>query len=403
LSLAVFTLVLSALALPALARQSPPPPAPNASQRALGTIKSVGANRLVLSSDSGAEINVTLPDGIRMLRTAPGKKDLAGATAIQLSDLKVGDRILVRGTSSADGRSLLASAAIVMNSADIAQKQERDREDWQKRGLGGLVKSVDPASGTITISLASFSASKTFVVNTTKTTVVRRYAPNSVKFDDATPATLDEIKPGDQLRARGVRSPDGGQMEAEEIVAGSFRNIAGTVVLADPTADTLTIADLATKHPVIVRITSDSQLHQLPPYMALRLAMRLKGGGGDGAGANGGGGGGSRGGSRATAEDASGRTGEGGPPGQPGGRSGGASDLQQILGRMPSVQLADLRKGDAVMDVATEGTPTIDPTAIVLLSGVEPILTASPTSGSAASLLSPWNLGSTAGADAGTP
>jgi hypothetical protein len=402
LTLCGFTLLVSALALPALAAQAQSASAPGSSLRALGTIKSVGAHGLVLASDTGAEINVTLADGIRMLRTAPGQKDLAGATAIQLSDLKVGDRILVRGTSADDGHSLLASSAIVMNGGDIAQKQERDREDWQKRGLGGLVKSVDPAAGTITISLVSFSASKTVVVHTTKATIVRRYAPNSVKFDDAKPAKLEEIKPGDQLRARGVRSPDAGEMEAEEIVAGSFRNIAGTVVLSDVTANTLTIADLATKHPIVVRITSDSQLHQLPPLMAQRLAIRLKAGGGD-AGASNGGGGVARGSARATAEDAPGKATDGGMAGAAGGRSGGPPDLQQILGRMPSVKLAELRKGDAVMVVATEGTSTIEPTAIILLSGVEPILTASPASGSAASLLSPWNLGSTAGADAGTP
>jgi hypothetical protein len=47
------------------------------------------------------------------------------------------------------------------------------------------------------------------------------------------------------------------------------------------------------------------------------------------------------------------------------------------------------------MIVATEGSASSEPTAVTLLTGVEPILTASPQS--AAMLLSPWNLG---GADA---
>jgi hypothetical protein len=52
------------------------------------------------------------------------------------------------------------------------------------------------------------------------------------------------------------------------------------------------------------------------------------------------------------------------------------------------------------MIVATEGSATSSPTAITLLTGVEPILTASPKGGQAAMLLSPWNL-SGSGSEAG--
>ena len=71
-----------------------------------------------------------------------------------------------------------------------------------------------------------------------------------------------------------------------------------------------------------------------------------------------------------------------------------------MLGRLPAVTIADLRKGSAVMIVATEGSATNSPTAITLLTGVEPILTAAPKGGQAAMLLSPWNLNG-AGGEAG--
>jgi hypothetical protein len=80
-------------------------------------------------------------------------------------------------------------------------------------------------------------------------------------------------------------------------------------------------------------------------------------------------------------------------------RPGAAPDFQQILNRMPTVALTDLHKGDAVMIVATQGTPTSGATAITLLSGVEAILQAAP-SGSQAMILSPWSLGSPGGGDA---
>ncbi len=82
------------------------------------------------------------------------------------------------------------------------------------------------------------------------------------------------------------------------------------------------------------------------------------------------------------------------------GRGAASSDFQQILSRLPPVAITDIHKGDAVLIVATEGLANSEPTAIMLLSGVEPILTAAPSSSSAATLLSPWNLGSSPAGDA---
>ncbi len=189
----------------------------------------------------------------------------------------MGDRILVRGKASEDAKSLAASTVIVMKQSDLAARQQQEREDWQKRGIGGLVSEVDPAAGTVTISVTTFSGSKKVVIQTTKKTIIRRYATNSVKFDDAKPSTLAEIHPGDQLRARGNKNADGTEFAAEEIVSGAFRNIAGTVTSVDMANNSLTVMDLLTKKAVVVKVTPDSQLRKLPPMMAQRIAMRLKG------------------------------------------------------------------------------------------------------------------------------
>src|SRR5271165_6695496 len=267
-----------------------------------------------------------------------------------------------------------------MTKADVAAKQERDREDWQKRGVGGLVKAVDAGTGTITLSTGAVGTSKTLAVHVSKDTIIRRYAIDSVKFDDAKPGTLEQIKPGDQLRARGTKNADGTELAAEEIVSGTFRNVAGTVVATDAGNSTVTLQDLVTKRPVTMKITSDSQLRKLPPMMAQRIAMRLKGDTGTGpqvAGAT-------------TGSPTSPRTSE--TPGGAGAgfRPGGPPDFQQMLSRMPAVTLAELQKGEAVMIVATEGSVDVPSTTIILLSGVEPILTAAPSQ--ASTILSPWNL-----------
>jgi hypothetical protein len=351
----------------------------------MGAVVSIEPTGFTIQTDSGTRLTVLLTNQAILLRVAPNEKTLKNATKINAGDISVGDRVQVRGHISDDQKTLLATAAIVMSKVDIGRKQDAERADWQKRGVGGLVSSVDPATSTITISTTALGAVKKIAIHISKDTILRRYAADSVRFDDAKPATLDQINPGDQLRARGTRSEDGSEFAAEEIVSGSFRNIAGTVASIDVSQNTISVMDLKTKKPMLVKFTVDSQLRKLPPMMAQGIAMRLKGGsaGGPPAGAGAGGG-------PSPAAPPAGVPPSGGGPGGP--RPGGAPDLQQILNRMPPATLADLQKGDAVMIVATQGTASGGVTAITLLSGVEAIL-ASSASTSQAMFMSPWNLG----------
>ncbi len=203
----------------------------------LGTVQSLSGNSISVKNDAGATMQVTVEENARLLRIEPGQKTLAGASPFSLADLQTGDRVMARGSANADGKSLDATLLVAIKGADIAQKQEKEREDWQKRGTGGLVKSVDAAAGTVTVSSGA-GGTRTTVIHATPTTIIRRYAPGSVKFDQAVTGTLAEIKPGDQLRARGSRSADGGTLEAEEIVSGSFLNLAGPIQAVNAAAST---------------------------------------------------------------------------------------------------------------------------------------------------------------------
>jgi hypothetical protein len=352
-----------------------------------------------LTPDSGPEVAVTVQPNARILRIAPGAKDLKNAAPVQLQDLRVGDRVRVRGQESADGTSIAALEVIVIPHTDLQALHDKERQDWQKRGLGGLVRAVDAGTGTITISVTSLGGKKELAVHTSKSTVFRRYAPDSVKFDDAKPSTLQEIQAGDQLRVRGDRSPDGSEVAAEEIVTGSFRNVAGLVNAVDESSGTITVQDLLSKRPVQIKITSDSQLHKLPPEMAQRIAARLKASMGAGAGTSGSNSRSAPAGNDQSGTPAAGANAGGGGMGGGGMRQGGTPDFQQMLNRMPAVTLADLHKGDAVLVVTTQGTANGGGTAITLLSGVEPILQAAP-SGSQAMMLAPWSLGGQPGGDA---
>jgi hypothetical protein len=383
--------------------------------KAVGTIKSIQADSITVAAESGGEVTAKLTSSTKILRVPPGEKDLKNATALQAQDLQPGDRVLVRGqaSSNGDGHTMIitALAVIVMKQSDVAAKQQRERDDWQKRGVGGLVTKVDAAAGTITITSGGMGANHSIAVHIAVDTVLRRYAPGSVKFDDAKPGPAGEImaqiKAGDQLRARGTRSQDGSELTAEEIVSGTFRNIAGTIKAIDASNNTMTVQDAITKSAVVVKVSSDSQMKKLPPEMAQRIAMRLKNAGATAVGGNGSQPGASGQGQTATsgsavppatggaqAPGAGSQTWRGPGGGAPGGN--GPPDFQRMLSRLPDSTLADMQKGDAVMIVAGEGGASDGVTVITLLAGVDAILTAAPNR-SASSLLSPWSLGAPGG------
>jgi hypothetical protein len=257
----------------------------------------------------------------------------------------------------------------------------REREDWQKRGLGGLVKAIDPATRSITITTSALAGSKPVAVHLSPDAVLRRYAPNSVRFDDSKLGKFEEVRPGDQFRGRGQRSADGTEFTAEEIITGSFRSIAGTVSSVDTAAKTLIVADLISKLPVVVRLTPESSLHVLPAMMAEGIATRIKGGSPGGAPpeANG-----------QSPPPGAPQPGAGPPQGAP--PRNGTQDFQQMIARLPVATLAEFPKGEAVMIVATAGNNPGEATAINVVGGVEPLLRASPEGGEPM-MISPWSLG----------
>jgi hypothetical protein len=244
---------------------------------------------------------------------------------------------------------------ILIKSGDIAKMQEEQQADWKARGVGGIVSAVDPATGAITI----MSGPKKIVIDTASKTEFKRFAGDSVKYQDAKPGTIAQIQPKDQLQARGEKSADGLTVQAEEVISGSFEDLSGLLINVDAAAGKLTLKDLATKKVVTVNVTANSNLRNMPAMVATRFAAQTNGSGRRGGG-----------------QDAS-----AGGDGAGARRSAGA-DLSQMITRFPTTTLGDLHKGDAVMIVATSPAPGSDTaTAVTVLTGVDPILTANPNGG----------------------
>ncbi|GAC1416878.1 MAG: hypothetical protein NVSMB62_06960 [Acidobacteriaceae bacterium] len=344
-----------------------------------GTVKALSGNTLTIATDAGPTVTITIPDGAKVQKLAPGSTDLKTATPSQISDIAVGDRVLASVRAGDTPDTFTARTVVLMKSGEIAEKNAADQADWRRNGAGGIVSAIDPG-GTITVT----EGAKKITVTTSATTEFRRFTGDSVQFKDAKPGTLTQIHQGDQIQARGVKSEDGLSIQAAQVVSGSFKNLSGVLASVDSSAGKVTLKDLATKKLYTVTVSTNSDLRRMPPQMAQMLVARSAGGASPGPGARGG---------EARASGA----GPGGTPATEGGgmrRSPGA-DMSQMIARMPADTLADLKAGDAVLVVATEPSPgSTAVTAVTVLSGVEPILTANPNGGMN---LSSWSMGGGAG------
>jgi hypothetical protein len=354
-----------------------------AATRFLGTISAISGNTITVKPAQGDARQVEVPSSAQLERIEPGQTSLSAAVAMQFSELAVGDRVLVNVDPNATGTTPQALRVVAIKAEDVAKKQQEETQAWQ-RGVGGLVKSVDASAGTIVLTSGVGPMMRTITVHIAPSTVLKRYAPGSVSFSQAQTAPVSAVQPGDQLRARGEKNADGTEINADQVVSGSFRNISGTIVSIDASNSTIVVKDLATKKPVTVHMGADVQMRKLSDRMAQFLAARLNGkaGGQPGNGGQAGNGSGAQQGGSGAGEGNSAETGAGGQ------RGGG--DPQQMLNRAEVIHVSDLQKGEAVMLVSTQGAS--DVTAVTLLAGVEPLLEAPASQ----DLLANWSMNSSA-------
>ncbi len=341
----------------------------------IGEVTAIDAatSQLTIKTDAGASVTVMLDEKTLYMRVPPGEKTLDKAVRITLAEVGMGDRVYARGKVAEDSKTIPARALVVMTKADITQKQERERAEWRRRGVVGVISALNPQTKEITLNVRGREMAQPMIIPAAANVKFRRYAPDSIKFSDAKPSSFAELRVGDQLRALGDRSADGVRFTPEEVVSGSFRTLAGTVTAVNAAANEVKINDLQNRQPLTVVVSKDSVLRRIPAEFAAMLAQR----GGPGGPAVGGGGG-------DAAPPAAGaapppRTGTQQPP--PGGASGGGGprarggmDLQERLESMPPVTVAELKPGDMIIVSSTTGADPTRVTAIHLVAGAEPLL-----------------------------
>jgi hypothetical protein len=331
---------------------------------AIGEVKVIdnAAKQLIVKTDAGSLVTVALGEKTVYMRLAPGEKTLTNATKIAFSDVGEGDRVWARGKVADDHKSVPAMALIVMNKVDIAKKQEAERAEWKRRGVLGIITALKPETKEITISSRTMAGPQSLIIPVSDKVEMRRYAPDSIKFADARPATFEELKVGDQLRALGERNPDGTAFTPEKVVTGSFKTVGGVVTAIDVATGEVKINDLQTKQPLTIVVKQDAVLRRFPAANEMGGMMMGRPGGAAPGG-----------------QPAPASTGPGGGQGagQGGGmRLGGGAgmNLQDLIERLPTISMADVKVGDTIIVSSTKGADPSRLTAISFISGADTLL-----------------------------
>ncbi len=281
------------------------------------TSLNVEAKVLEVKPDNAPAIPVKLLPNTVVQRIAPGETNLANAVPMTPSDIHSGDRVLV--TMASNGADALRIVVIAAN--DIAKRDEADRQDWVRRGIGGIVSGKSGSQILLKLKTPRGDVQQTIAIS--EKTRFRRYSPDSVTFSDALPGKLDDVSVGDQIRARGEKSADGLRVDAEEVVFGTFLTKAGSVVSVDAARKEITAKELGTGKPLTIKLTADSAIKQMP-------------------------------------EAAGGR---GAPP------SGG--NVAQIVDRLPAGKLEDIKPGTSVIVSSTKGSEADKVTAILIVTNAD--------------------------------
>ena len=336
-----------------------------------GNVSSISAKSIGIAAKSGLlEAVLTEKTVYKRVSVEPFKPfNFTGATAGALAEIGVGDIVTVSALLAADGKSMNARTVYYVTKADIAAKNAKEAAEWQKRGITGRVVSVNQQTNQINVEMRSLMGSSNIMLTPKENAKFKRYAPDSIRFDEALASSLVDIKAGDMLRALGDKSTDGAAFTAEQVITGAFQTVAGTVKSIDAAKNEVVIKNLQTNKDVTVVISDTSILKRFPAEMAERLAgFQMAGGGG----------------ARPVGQGnvqvkpvtpaGQGETPGAGRGGFGGQRPAGGGGIDDMLDRFPNITAADLKVGDMIALSSTKNADITRIKAIKLLAGVEPFL-----------------------------
>lgn len=327
----------------------------NKQQNLIGTVTAIDASggKVAIKTDAGGSATFSTSEKTIVRKVPPGQTSLANAQTISLGDIKVGDRVLVPG-APADTQTAVRQV-IVMASEAIAANRTQQQTDWQSRGINGRVTAINQDKHEITVQTRGQNGPETITVTAPGSIKISRYAPDSLRAEDARPGSFSDIRVGDQVRVLGNRSSNGNTVTAEEILSGSVVRAFGTITDINTSASEVSIKNDQSGQTYTISLGKSSIVKRLPPEVAQNLAQRRE--------------------QRqqrrqAQAESTGVQTENPAGGGNRRGANGGQRrGFQQLLESQPTISIADLKKGDALMVTGTQGTDATHLTAVNVIAG----------------------------------
>lgn len=345
---------------------------------ASGEVKAIdtAGNKISLMTKDGP-IDAMLSTSTVYKRVPPENPSLSAATPSSLSEIGVGDKVLITGLVSEDKKTMPAKQVILMTKSDIAKKQQKEKDEWRTRGVSGRVVSVNIPSLELVLATRVGATETNVKLSPKENASFMRYSTESIKYEDAKPSSFAEIKVGDQVRAIGDKSADGISFKAERILSGAFKTMGGTVTAINAEKNEITIKEFASNKPLIINLKKDALLKKIPAEMAAMMAMAQRGSPG---GATPGGGnvvtmrppGATA--PPASGQPSAGQNPAGGKPTPGAGMVAGRGEFDDMVARFPAITLADIKVGDVIAVSCANGPVPNQVTAFKLLSGVEPFI-----------------------------
>lgn len=348
------SLVILSVAAPLVARNTDS--ANQEKNRIVGEVTAIdsGARRLTIRTDGGKTVIVLTDEATTHRRVPPNERSLVKAVAISFSEISVGDRILVIATTPGDVQ-VSARQLFVMNKAELAGEREREREEWRRRGIFGVVMAIDSGRKEITARVRGREGPEPVVISTAGNVRFRKFAADSARLSDSRPSSFAELKVGDQFRALVDRSADGTRFIADEIVFGSFFRTGGRIAAVDAGAGELTIKDDQTGKQLTIAMGRRSTMRRIPPDIAEKLQAAMQ----------------------ASSPETNSTKQKAGPAAKPENAQSEKPprSLQEIFESLPSITLDDLKNGDMVLVTGTTGNERSRATAVTLVTGDAALLT----------------------------
>jgi hypothetical protein len=319
-----------------------------ANPRVFGVVTTIepAAMRATVQTDAGETVTVTFSADTRYLRVPPDAKTFESGTKITLAEVGVGDRVYAGGKYEAETKSVAARLLVVMSKSDIERRRESERAEWRRRGLAGTVSAVDAQKQEITVQVRSREGAKSMTLGVGPDTVFRRYVPDTVKFSEARPSSLADLKAGDQLRALVKQGGEGVRPACEEVVSGEFLTVGGTVTAVDASKGEITITLLKTQQPLTINLKPETLLRRVGPDVLAALGAAK---------------------SQPAAQPQQGAA----APAAPGAKG---IDLQEMLDRLSPLEFEQVKPGQMIVVSSTKGADPNRVTAITVIAGLDSLL-----------------------------